>query len=190
MAGTGQPGSAGRIESIDALARPILSDRGYDLEEVAVRPGGERREVRLVVDRDGGAGLDELAEISRDLSAVFDEAGVLGEEPYDLEVTTPGIGRPMTAPRHWRRARGRKVAVTWTGDDGAEQQLTARVADSDDDAVTLLTNDKGRFTETRIMLASVVSAAVDVDFTRPGQAELRRCGLDDDEIARRRAPAH
>ncbi|UQE73395.1 ribosome maturation factor RimP [Gordonia sp. PP30] len=174
-------------EQIGDVVRPVVTGLGYDLEDVVVG-GRAGHEVRIVVDRDGGASLDDLAEVSRALSDVLDAADPFGDDPYELEVSTPGAERALTAPRHWRRARGRKVAVRRRA-DGDEQMITGRVGDTDEESVTLVTNVKGRMSETTIPLADVVHARVEVDFTRPGPAELRRCGLDDDEIERRRRPA-
>ncbi len=173
-------------DRIGELARPILERLGCDLEEVAVRGPEGRRELRVTVDRDGGMSLDHVAEASRLLSAAFDEAGVFGDEPYDLEISTPGVDRPLTLPRHWRRNRGRKVTVRRAGE---ADTVTGRIGDVSDEEATLVHNQKGRFTETTIAFADVERAVPEVDFTRPGAAELRRCGLDDDEIARRREPA-
>lgn len=115
----------------DALA-PVVAEAGYDLEDVSVTAAGRRSVVRVVVDRDGGIDLDAVAEVSRLVSDVLDGAEVMGEAPYVLEVTSPGIDRPLTEPRHWRRAAGRLVRVTVT-EAGA---VTGRVSDADDDKVT------------------------------------------------------
>ncbi|MFT3714956.1 MAG: ribosome maturation factor RimP [Gordonia sp. (in: high G+C Gram-positive bacteria)] len=171
-------------DAIGDLVRPVLAELGYDLEDVSA-PAGGKRDLRILVDRDGGASLDDLADVSRELGTVLDASDVLGDTPYDLEVSTPGIGRPLTAPRHWRRARGRTVTVRLAGGD----TVTGRIAGSDDTSATLLHNDKGRFTTTDIPLSGVEKAKLEVEFTRPGPAELRACGLDDDEIERRRRPA-
>lgn len=172
-------------DRIGALARPLLESLGCDLEGVAMGGPAGGRQVRITVDRDGGMSLDDVAEASRLLSAAFDDAGVLGAEPYDLEISTPGVDRPLTLPRHWRRNRGRKVTVHRTG---SADVVSGRIGESGDEAVTLVHNDKGRFTETTVVFADVERAVLEVDFTRPGAAELRRCGLDEDEIARRREP--
>ena len=71
---------------------------------------GRRSVVRVVVDRDGGVDLDAVAEVSRAVSEALDGADDLGSSPYVLEVTSPGVDRPLTAPRHWRRNAGRLVA--------------------------------------------------------------------------------
>ncbi|MFT3662717.1 MAG: ribosome maturation factor RimP [Gordonia sp. (in: high G+C Gram-positive bacteria)] len=175
-------------ERIRDVVGPIAESLGYDLEDVVVKGPATHREVRITVDRDGGASLDALAEVSRAFSEALDDTDLFDDDPYDLEVSTPGIGRPLTLPRHWRRNRGRRVALTRTGED-APSEVLGRICDVDDDAVTLLHNVKGRMSTTVVPFAEIERAVIEVDFTRPGPAELRRCGLDDDEIARRREPA-
>jgi ribosome maturation factor RimP len=93
------------------LVEPVVVAEGYDLEEVGVSQAGRRSVVKIVVDRDGGLDLDAVAEVSRAISAVLDDTDALGERPYVLEVTSPGVDRPLTEPRHWRRNVGRKVRV-------------------------------------------------------------------------------
>lgn len=180
--------SGDKTEAIGVVVEPILADAGYDLEEIAVLTPPGRRDIRVVVDRDGGAALDALADLSRRLDEALEAADLMGSSPYDLEVTTPGIGRPLTLPRHWRRNAGRSVKVEYRS-DGGSTTATARIGRLEGDTVTLVTAVKGRITTVDVDLATVDKAVVDVDFRRPGEAELRACGLDDDEIARRRAPA-
>jgi ribosome maturation factor RimP len=110
------------------LVEPVVTASGYDLEEVTVTAAGRRSVVRVVVDRDTGVDLDAVAEVSREVAAVLDEADELGEAPYVLEVTSPGVDRPLTEPRHWRRNIGRKVT---TGD------VTGRISDVTDEGVVI-----------------------------------------------------
>jgi ribosome maturation factor RimP len=91
------------------VAEPVVTSAGYDLEDLGVTQAGRRSVVRVVIDRDGGVDLDDVAEVSRAISAAFDDADPSGEQPYVLEVTSPGVDRPLTEPRHWRRNIGRKV---------------------------------------------------------------------------------
>ena len=116
----------------DAL-QPVVSAAGYDLEDVSVTAAGRRSVVRVIVDRDGGVDLDAVADVSRAISSTLDDADVMGASPYVLEVSSPGVDRPLTEARHWRRAAGRlvRVAVAETG------QVTGRVAEADDSKVTL-----------------------------------------------------
>ena len=93
------------------VLEPVVRAAGMDLESVRVSPAGRRRLLKLVVDADGGVGLDAIAEVSREVSARLDASGAMGEVPYTLEVSSPGVDRPLTEPRHWRRAQGRLVSA-------------------------------------------------------------------------------
>src|SRR5512143_2938053 len=118
--------AATRAELLRLLA-PAVRGTGLDLEDVVVWRAGSRHLVRVVLDRDGGLDLDTVAEASRLVSSALDADDVLPGS-YVLEVTSPGIDRPLTAPRHWRRALGRLVRVVT--DRGTV--LTGRVVAGDD----------------------------------------------------------
>jgi ribosome maturation factor RimP len=156
----------------DAVARA-----GYDLEDLHVQQAGRRRLVKVVVDRDSdtGIGLDQVADVSRAVSAALDsleEAGSAGSPlggPYTLEVTSPGLDRPLTKPRHWRRARLRKVAVRLA----EQEKLTGRVGDADpepDGGVALLVAGELR----RVAYADIEHAVVEVEFAAPPAAEIAK----------------
>ncbi|HEV2375205.1 MAG TPA: ribosome maturation factor RimP [Streptosporangiaceae bacterium] len=98
-------------EALAGLLSPVVDAAGMDLESVRVSVAGRRRLLRVVVDADGGVSLDDIAEISREISNCLDKNGAMGETPYTLEVSSPGVERPLTEPRHWRRAMGRLVSV-------------------------------------------------------------------------------
>jgi len=119
----GQRHDADQAELARVLA-PVVHAAGADLESVRISSAGRRRLLRVYVDADGGVGLDKIALISRELSARLDATGAMGEAPYTLEVSSPGVDRPLTQPRHWRRATGRLVKVTLVaaGQDGAAAQ--------------------------------------------------------------------
>src|ERR1035441_4701249 len=97
-------GSA-EAERLASLLEPAVRAIGMDLEGVRVTSAGRRRLLRVVVDADGGVSLDDIDQVSRELSAVLDQAAAMGEAPYTLEVSSPGVDRALTEPRHWRRAR-------------------------------------------------------------------------------------
>jgi ribosome maturation factor RimP len=109
------------------LVEPVVSAAGFDLENLGVSRAGRRHVVRITVDGEEGVGHDELTDVSHRLSAALDEAeaagGDLPLDSYTLEVTSPGVDRPLTQPRHWRRNVGRLVAVRV-----AQGSFTARVA--------------------------------------------------------------
>ena len=118
--------------SVADVIRPVIAAAGMDLESVRVSAAGRRRLLRVVVDSDQGVSLDDAAAISRKLSAVLDAAPVMGDFPYTLEVSSPGVDRPLTDPRHWRRAVGRLVQVT-AADVGP---ISGRVLAADADSLT------------------------------------------------------
>lgn len=115
-------------DRVVSAVQPVVEAAGFDLEDVTLTPAGRRSIVRVVVDRDGGVDLDAVAEVSRAVSAALDDDAVTGDAAFTLEVTSPGVERPLTHPRHWRRAAGRLVKA---------RGVTGRVVSADDDGVTL-----------------------------------------------------
>jgi ribosome maturation factor RimP len=131
-------------ERLNGWIEPVIGAAGYDLEELVVTPAGRRSIVRVVVDRDEGVTLDDIAEVSRAVSDVLDaNDDGMGRAPYVLEVTSPGVDRPLTEPRHWRRNVGRLVAVA-VGPHGAAEQVTGRISAVDGAGVTLAVEAKGK----------------------------------------------
>jgi ribosome maturation factor RimP len=150
--------TASRIE--DELTAP-LSSLGLDLEGVEVTPAGRRRVLRVAVDKDGGVTLDDVAEATRAVNDVLDASDVMGEQPYTLEVTSRGVDRPLTLPRHWRRNLGRLVKVTF--DDG--DQVTGRITSSGEEGATLDVAGTPR----EVAYSEVKKALVQIEFNRkPG----------------------
>ena len=151
-------------DELRRLLEPVVVAAGLELEDVTVTPAGKRRVVRVVVDRDGGVSLDGVAAASHAVSEVLDAGDgerALGSQPYVLEVSSPGVDRPLREPRHWRRARGRLVSAVLA--DGST--LVARVEDVDDEQGVLLDVDGA---PRRLAWESVRSARVEVEFSRPG----------------------
>lgn len=152
-----------------AALEQTVAAAGYDLEDVSVQLMGRRRQVRVVIDRDDGVDLDAAADLSRTLSELLDELDGSGDGPddaaYVLEVTSPGIGRPLTLPRHFRRAARRLVRIT-TASGG---HLDGRVHSADPDpsgAVHLLTGKRG-LDPLSLPYAQVQQAVVEVEFNPP-----------------------
>lgn len=158
-------------ERVNELVAELVVRRGYDLEDVNVTPAGKHSVVRVMVDSDAGADLDAIADLSRDISAVLDDLTEIGETPYTLEVTTPGVDRPLTLERHWRRARGRKVALTLAG-----ERLDGRIGAVAAGAVDLVVGGKADPTIRSIDLADVTDAVVQVEFSKPSARELELTG--------------
>ena len=149
------------------LLAPVVEKTGADLENVDVSKAGKRSVVRVVVDRDGGVSMDDVADVSRAVSDAldaFDEAepGALGPS-YVLEVTSPGVDRPLTQPRHWRRNVGRLVTVV----RHVGPNVTGRITAADDDVLVLDVDGA----EQRLQLGDVVRGTVQVEFSRKGEEE-------------------
>ena len=149
------------------LASPVVAGTGHDLEDISITAAGKRSVVRVVVDKDGGVTLDEVADVSRALGEALDaadevEPGLLGPS-YVLEVSSPGVDRPLTQPRHWRRGAGRLVEVTLRHG----KPVTGRIAGADDDGVTLDVDGS----EVVLAFPDVLRAAIQVEFSRPSPVE-------------------
>jgi ribosome maturation factor RimP len=165
---------------------PVVTAAGYDLEELVVTPAGRRSIVRVVVDRDRGVTLDDIAEVSRAVSEALDsEDDGMGRTPYVLEVTSPGVDRPLTELRHWRRNLGRLVTVA-VGPAGSAEELTGRITAMDDAGVTLAVEAKGKPgakkrppTPRQVPWAQLGSGRVQVEF---GRAETPDDDLHDDDL--------
>jgi ribosome maturation factor RimP len=153
------------------LLEPVVAGAGFDLEDVIVTPAGKRRQVRVVIDADGGISLDGVADVSQEISKALDDSDAMGSGPYVLEVTSPGVDRPLTQPRHWRRAVGRLVRATLS--EGGE--ITGRVTSADDTTVAL-DSDGG---ERRLGYDELTRGRVQVEFNRRGDEDDAAAGDED-----------
>ncbi len=159
---TAQPANLG--SAIESVVRDAVADVGFDLESLEEVRIGQRWVIRVIVDSDAGVGLDDIAAVSRAVSHALDERDELMAGPYTLEVTSPGVDRPLTHPRHWRRNRLRLVRAALVG--GGE--LIGRIGDCDDEGVTLLASGSLR----RVRYTELSRAVVEVEFRHPPADEL------------------
>jgi len=144
-----------------AVIGPVVAAAGYDLEDVSLSRAGRRHVLRVLVDADGGITLDDVAVVSREISAALDAADESGSEvlpgEYQLEVGSPGVDRPLTAPRHWRRNVGRLVVV---------RGQTGRIVAADDEGIVLDVDGTPR----EIPYAELGSGKVQIEFKRMDEA--------------------
>lgn len=156
--------SAARLRE---LVAPEVAATGYDLEDLTVTAAGRRSVVRVVVDKDGGVTLDDIADVSRTVSDVLDRLDETAPEvlaaTYVLEVSSPGVDRPLTEPRHWRRNVKRLVVATLREGD----PVTGRVLSADEDTVTLDVDGSAQ----RLAYADLVRGSVQVEFGRRTEDE-------------------
>jgi ribosome maturation factor RimP len=157
-------GNGARRDRLVELLGPVVAAEGFDLEDVTVTPAGKRRLVRVVVDGDDGVSLDDVADVSLSVSKELDRTDVLGTGPYVLEVTSPGVDRPLTEPRHWRRAQGRLVKADLRDGTAVE----GRVTGATESGVEL----DGR----HIAFGDLVRGRVQIEFNRSGAGD----DVDDD----------
>jgi ribosome maturation factor RimP len=156
-------GKASDRDSLVRLLAPVVEAQGLDLEDVVVTQAGKRRQLRVVVDQDGGISLDTVAAVSTAVAAQLDDSDAMGGSPYVLEVTSPGVDRPLTAPRHWRRNRTRLVKVA-TAEATA---LEGRLVEVDDAGIGVESDG----VVTRLAWDRVASGRVQVEFNRPSETE-------------------
>jgi ribosome maturation factor RimP len=140
---------------VNDLVASCLQPFDVDLDAVELVGSGSRRLLRVVLDRDGGVAVDTIAAVSRELSGALDRSDVMGDSRYTLEVTSRGVSRPLTLPRHWQRNAGRLVVATFA--DGSRGR--GRIASADDDRVTL--DD-----ETQWAYADVTSAVIEPELKK------------------------
>lgn len=145
-------------DRLEQELRDPLASLGFDLEAVELSAAGKRSVLRIAVDKDGGVTMDDVAEATREVSRLLDESNAMGEQPYTLEVTSRGVDRPLTLPRHWRRNEDRLVKVALL--EGGE--LEGRIGASDDDGVTLAVDGEAR----RVAYADIAKAKVQIEFNR------------------------
>jgi ribosome maturation factor RimP len=145
---------------VQAILTPILDQFGLELVELSVRGSGAQRVIRVDIDRPGAAGLaiEDCQQVSRELSNKLDESDPIAGA-YQLEVSSPGVDRPIRTADDFRRNTGRRVRITTAVEDGESQDLHGILQQFDGDAIELETTDGP---PVRIALSQVTHAQQDV----------------------------
>ena len=149
-------------DQISELISPALQEAGYFLEDINVVSPGNHRIVTVIVDGESALNLDQVTVASKLVSALVDEASFMGETPFTLEVTSPGIDRPLTLPRHFAKNITRLLKVTKS--DGSV--VTGRITSNTDSDVTLTVAEKKETKELVVALADIKRAVVEIEFNR------------------------
>lgn len=177
--------------TVRATVEPLVRAGGLDLEEIRCNRAGPKSSITVVVDSDAGPTMDRLAELTRELSGAIDDDPAYGEQAFTLEVTSPGAERPLTAPRHWRRSRGRRAAIELT--DGTA--VLARIGElsADETTVTVVVPDPGprraEPTTRELPLEQVSAAVVQIEFRSPNPREIELSGIHEGRVRPGAAPA-
>jgi len=143
------------VFDLTELLSPVVEKSGFILEEVKVTPLGRRRQISIIVDgEDRNPNLDEVAGLSRAISTQLDEFSALGDSPFTLEVTSPGVDRPLTELRHWRKNIGRLVKII--AKEGKE--ISGRIQSVGSNGVTI--------DDTEYELTAIKRAQIQIEFNR------------------------
>jgi len=145
---------------------------GYEIEDVVIDAGARPPRITVIADGDAALDLDTITALSRSASALLDGLDGIADR-YVLEVTSPGVERPLTSAKHFRRARGRKVELALS--DGS--QLTGRVGETRGDTMELVVRHDRDWAVREIPLAEIAKAVVQVEFSSPAPAELELAGM-------------
>ena len=141
-------------DQIFDLVAPLVTKAGLVIEEVQVQTPGKNRFVTIIVDSETGLNLDQVTDASRLIGEAMDSAPFMGETPYTLEVTSPGVDRPLTAPRHWRKNVDRLVKIVKLDGDVCKGRITS----ASEDEVTLDC--------CTVSFAEIKRATIEVEFNR------------------------
>ncbi|MEY3165881.1 MAG: hypothetical protein RLZZ291_398 [Actinomycetota bacterium] len=145
--------------NLTELLGPVITRAGFVLEEITVTPIGKRRLVAVVIDReDANPSLDEVTVVSKEVSAILDNYSQMGEMPFTLEVTTPGIDKPLALPRHWKKNIGRLVKIT----PKQGEKYVARIQGFADNQITLELKNQNLI----VSLSDIAKAQIEVEFNR------------------------
>lgn len=145
------------IDDIQEAIRPTIESTGNVLEEVTLTPDGSSRLLTVIVDNEKSLNLDEITVVTKAISEILDGVKVLGDTPFTLEVTTPGLDRPLRHERHWKKNRGRLVNVTLK----SGESIKGRIGDLVESVVTI--------DEKRIQLSDIGLAMIEVEFKKVGE---------------------
>lgn len=149
-------------DQISELVTPALHQAGYFLEDINVVTPGNHRIVTVIVDGESALNLDQVTVASKLVSELVDEATFMGETPFTLEVTSPGIDRPLTLPRHFAKNHTRLLKIVKI--DG--EVVTGRICANNDTDVTLTVVEKKETKEVVVALADIKRATVEIEFNR------------------------
>ena len=149
-------------DQIAALVTPAVQAQGFFLEDVHLVSPGKHRIVTCIVDGESALNLDQVTSVSRVISELLDEAPFMDETPFTLEVTSPGVDRPLTKPRHFVKNHDRLLKVVKNDGD----VITGRITTSSELDVTLLVETKKESSEIVVAYADIKRATVEIEFNR------------------------
>ena len=142
----------GKKEDISAAITPALEALGFYLEDVTITSAGRRSMLTVIVDGDTHLSLDQVTSATKAIGEIVESIQSLGETPFTLEVTSPGLDRPLTKVRHWQKNINRLVKVVLL--DGSE--IKGRIKD--------VSEVSARVDEKNINYSDIKRATLEVEF--------------------------
>jgi len=139
------------VEAVKQAILPIIEASGIYLEEVTLT-GGSPTTLTVIVDSDTHLNLDQVTVVTKQISEILESLPELGETPFTLEVSSPGIDRPLTLPRHWRKNHGRLTTIVLHNGN----LVQGRIGDLSDADIAV--------DEKVIPLADIAKAHVEIEF--------------------------
>lgn len=141
-------------EQVAAAITPAIESLGFYLEDINITSAGKRSMLTVIVDGDTHLSLDQVTVATKAISEIVENLPTLGNNPFTLEVTSPGLDRPLTKPRHWRKNQDRLIKIILT--DGKE--LRGRIKETTDTSVTV--------DEQLINFADIKRATLEIEFKK------------------------
>jgi ribosome maturation factor RimP len=159
------------LEVVRKLGDRVAQDRGLELVDIELKASRKGSLVRLFVDKIGGVGLDELQAVSEEVSALLDVEDPI-EGGYTLEVSSPGLDRPLTTEADFRRSLTRLIRVDLREplSEGDRTQLSGRLSAVEAGVLTL---DRAKGGPVQVPLAQVVQGRLEVEWKRPPSSQDR-----------------
>jgi len=151
-------------DKITELVQPAVESAGFFLEDVHVVSPGNHRIVTCIVDGHTPLNLDQVTSVSRDISELLDAADFMDDTAFTLEVTSPGVDRPLTLARHWHKNINRLVKVV--KHDGSV--INGRITSVEESHALLSEDIKGKLKEHTVFFADIQRATVEIEFNRKG----------------------
>jgi len=139
-------------EQVAAVITPAIQALGFYVEDISITSAGRRSMLTVIVDGDTHLSLDQVTVATKAISEIVENLPTLGNNPFTLEVTSPGLDRPLTKPRHWRKNKDRLIKIVLN--DGKE--ITGRIKESTDDEVIV--------DEQKVAFVDIKRATLEIEF--------------------------
>ena len=147
------------VKQVEAVARPVLEELGLELVEVQYRREQSGWVLRLVIDRENGVSLDDCTVASREIGQILDIEDFI-DQAYNLEVSSPGLDRPLKSMADFQRFTGRKAKIKTTAPVAGEHVFTGRILQAEEETIILDVGTR----KVSIPFSEVAKARLEIEF--------------------------